>query len=49
VNLFVDSDPDFRDFNTHKMDSRDESRNKTNRLFVKILKKFKFTTENYEK
>ena len=49
VNRFVDSDPDFRDFNTYKYDTRDESRRRVNVLLAKMLKKFTFTTQNYEK
>jgi phosphoheptose isomerase len=48
VNSFVEKDPDFRDFNTYKIENRDEVRMRTNQLLVKILKNFEFTTENYD-
>lgn len=48
VNDYVATDPDFRDFNSYKIDDRDEIRRRVNMLLVKLLKKFEYTTENYD-
>ena len=45
---FVENDPDFREYKSYRFEDRDEIRKMVNVLLVKILKKFNFTTDNYD-
>jgi acyl-CoA oxidase len=48
VSQFVENDPDFREYKVYRFETRDEHRKNVNILLVKLLKRFNFTTDNYE-
>ena len=48
VSQFIENDPDFREFKVYRFEDRDEIRRMVNVLLVKILKRFNFTTDDYD-
>lgn len=48
VSQFVENDPDFREYKPYRFETRDDYRKNVNFLLVKLLKRFNFTTDNYE-
>jgi acyl-CoA oxidase len=45
---FCENDPDFREYKVYRFEDRDEVRRQVNILLVKILRRFNFTTDNYD-